>query len=86
MVKTSDNDTALVRRYADATRTPTRTIIVVYEQPKVNVVRHYSKALIPQVNPRDYERQYGEVLLDTSALLNKTRRLNIRDSFVRMNI
>lgn len=85
MVRTSYEQKPLVRRYADATRVPNRTIIIVYEQPKVNVVRHYSKTVVPEVNPRNYERQYEHVLLDTPALLALTRRLNIRDSFVRLS-
>lgn len=59
-----------------------QTIIIVYEQPQVNVVRHYSRTVVRRVNPDEYQRRYNHVLLDTSALLELTRRLNIQESMV----
>ena len=66
-----------------ATDSQPRTVVIAYEQPKVVVVRHYTKTIVPHVNPEDYQRRYGHVLLDTSSLLAMTRRLNIRESEVR---
>ena len=59
-------------------------MFVVYEQPKVVVVRRFSKAIIPHVNPEEYQNRFSQVLLDTSALLALTRRLNIQDSQVKL--
>ena len=59
-----------------------QTLIIVYEQPKVVVVRHYTRTLIPQVNPDEYRRKFDRVLLDTTTLLDLTRRLNIEENMV----
>ena len=59
-----------------------KPVFVVYDQPKVVVVRRFSKAIIPHVNPEEYQHRFSQVLLDTSALLALTRRLNIQDSQV----
>ncbi|CAF0727135.1 unnamed protein product [Adineta steineri] len=56
--------------------------IVVYDQPKVVVVRHYTKTIVSHVNPVDYERQYNTALLDTSTLLALVRRLNIQEDLI----
>ncbi|CAF0803085.1 unnamed protein product [Adineta steineri] len=56
--------------------------IVVYDQPKVVVVRHYTKTIVSHVNPVDYERQYNTALLDTSTLLALARRLNIQEDLI----
>jgi len=73
MVDRNDN-----RQYT----TKPQTIIIVYDQPKVFVVRHYTRTIIRHVNPDDYRSRYDHVLLDTAALLELTRRLNIQESMV----
>jgi hypothetical protein len=86
MVQTYANYPMIQPRYAQQISMfppQQRTVMIVYDQPKVVVVRRYSRAIIPQVNPDDYRRKFDGVLLDTSALLAMTRRLNIRDSEVR---
>ena len=82
MVQTNYNAKTTPRPSERSLVVAPRTVIIVYEQPKVHVVRHYTKTLIPQVNPIEYEKKYGRVLLDTSTLLALTRRLNIQDNQV----
>ena len=65
------------------TGTSPKNIVIVYEQPTVVVQRHYTKTFIPEVNPDDYEKKFGRVLLDTSALLALIRRLNIEEDQVK---
>jgi hypothetical protein len=59
-----------------------QTIIIIYDQPKVNVVRHYTRTIIRSVNPDEYRKKYDNVLLDTATLLELIRRLNIQESMV----
>ena len=59
-----------------------QTMIVVYEQPKVVIERRYSTRIVPCVDPGQYQQRYDSVLLDTSALLELTRRLNIDQKMV----
>lgn len=59
-----------------------KTVIIVYDQPKVNVVRHYTRTLVRRVDPDEYSRRFDHVLLDTATLLELTRRLNIQDHMV----
>lgn len=59
-----------------------KTIIVVYEQPKVTIVRKYTRNFIRHVNPDEYRQRYEHVLLDTSTLLEITQRLNIQQSMI----
>jgi len=60
-----------------------QTVIIVYDQPKVFVVRRYTRTIIPRVNPDEYRRRFDHVLLDTATLLELTRRLNIQESMVK---
>jgi hypothetical protein len=81
MVQTKHNQKSASQR---STRTPSpRNVIIVYEQPKVIVVRHYTKTIIPEVNPAEYRKQFDRILLDTSTLLALARRLNIQENLVR---
>ncbi len=59
-----------------------RTVIIIYDQPKVVVVRHYTRTVVRRVNPDEYRRQYDHVLLDTATLLEWTKRLNIQENMV----
>ena len=59
-----------------------RTVIVVYEQPQVRVVRHYTRTLVRRVDPVEYSKRFDHVLLDTATLLELTRRLNIEEYMV----
>lgn len=84
MVQTKDNQRLIPQRYE---RIPTvvpkpRTVIVVYDQPEVVIVRRYTKTIIPYVNPEEYTRKFNDVLLDTQTLLALTRRLNIQENLV----
>jgi len=79
------NNRTNIQQYYDSTPKP-QTVIIVYEQPKVIVVRQYTRTIIPRVNPDEYCKQYDRVLLDTSTLLELTRRLNIQDNMVNINI
>lgn len=86
MVQALNNITKQPRVFEEqrtATAAQPRTVVIAYEQPKVVVVRQYSKTIVPHVNPEDYRRRFNAVLLDTSTLLALTRRLNIQDSEVR---
>ncbi len=86
MVQTQYNQKPAPQRYTRkpaAPPPPTRKIIIVYEQPKVIVVRHYTKTIIPEVNPAEYRKKFDGVLLDTSTLLELTRRLNIQENLVK---
>lgn len=86
MVQTMQHGRAQLQRHERALAAPPKpqTIIVVYEQPQVTVVRHYTKTFVPHVNPVDYEKKFNHVLLDTSTLLDLVRRLNIQEDLVRM--
>jgi hypothetical protein len=84
MVQKTHNQKPASQR-SNRTQSP-RNVIIVYEQPKVIVVRHYTKTIVPEVNPAEYRKQYDRVLLDTSTLLALTRRLNIQENLVRINI
>jgi hypothetical protein len=84
MVQSTINDRSIAQRYG---RTPEilpkpKTVIIVYDQPKVVIVRRYTKTIVSHVNPVEYQRQYNHVLLDTSTLLALTRRLNIQEHLV----
>jgi hypothetical protein len=81
MVLATTNQRSIPQHYRQTTPKP-NTVIVVYEQPKVYVVRRYTKTIVPHMNPDEYEKQFNRVLLDTSALLALTRRLNIQDNLV----
>ena len=70
-----------IPQYYDYTPKP-QTVIIVYDQPKVVVVRRFTRTIIPRVNPDEYCRQFDRVLLDTAALLRLTRSLNIQDNMV----
>ena len=70
------------KRKRPTTGTSPKNIVIIYEQPKVFVQRHYTKTFIPEVNPDDYEKKFGRVLLDTSTLLALIRRLNIEEDQV----
>ncbi|CAF0955278.1 unnamed protein product [Rotaria magnacalcarata] len=59
-----------------------QTIIVVYDQPKVIVVRRYTRTIVTLTNPDEYQNQFDTVLLDTSALLDLARRLNIEENMI----
>jgi len=59
-----------------------RRLKIIYELPKVVVVQHYTRIIIPSVNPDAYRRQYHKVLLDTNALIDWCRRLNIPENLV----
>jgi hypothetical protein len=82
MVQTTYNEKPVPQRYRHRHVAPSQTVIIVYDQPKVFVVRRYIKTIIPQVDPIEYEKQYDRVLLDTSTLLALTRRLNIQENLV----
>ncbi len=60
-----------------------RTIIIVYDQPKVIIVRRYTRTVVRRVNPDEYRQRFDQVLLDTATLLELTRRLNIEESMVK---
>ncbi|CAF1551325.1 unnamed protein product [Rotaria sp. Silwood1] len=59
-----------------------KTTIIVYDQPKVVVVRRYTRTIIPSVDPDQYKRQFNQVLLDTPTLIEWTRRLNIEENII----
>jgi len=82
MVQIIHNQKSVPQRYGRTSTESPKTVIIVYDQPKVVVVRHYTKTFIPEVNPTEYEKQYNGVLLDTSTLLALTRRLNIQENLV----
>lgn len=77
MVQTKSKD----KRKRSSVTSP-KNIVIIYEQPTVVVQRHYTKTLVPEVNPDDYEKKFGRVLLDTSTLLALIRRLNIEEDQV----
>jgi hypothetical protein len=85
MVQTHYNQKPAPQRYTrkPAAAPPTKKIIIVYEQPKVIVVRRYTKTIIPEVDPAEYRKKFDGVLLDTSTLLELTRRLNIQENLVK---
>jgi hypothetical protein len=60
-----------------------RTIIIVYDQPKIIIVRRYTRTVVRRVNPDEYRQRFDQVLLDTATLLELTRRLNIEESMVK---
>jgi len=82
MVQLTYNEKPVAQRYRRTPPASLKTVIVVYDQPQVVVVRHYTKTIIPQVDPKEYEKQFDRVLLDTSTLLALTRRLNIHENLV----
>ncbi|CAF3109541.1 unnamed protein product [Rotaria socialis] len=59
-----------------------QTIIVVYDQPKVSVMRRYTRTIVTLINPDEYQNQFDTILLDTSALLDLARRLNIEENMI----
>jgi len=60
-----------------------QTVIIVYDQPQVFVVRRYTRTIVRHVNPDEYRLRFDHVLLDTATLLELTRRLNIQESMVK---
>ena len=75
-------DETSVRQYSSA---KPRTVIIVYDQPRVLVVRRYTRTVVRRVNPDEYREKFHQVLLDTATLLELTRRLNIEESMVRVS-
>ena len=63
-----------------------KTVIIVYDQPKVTVVRRYTRTVIRRVNPDEYRQKFDHVLLDTATLLEIAKRLNIQESMVNNHI
>jgi hypothetical protein len=59
-----------------------KTVIIVYDQPKVVVVRRYTRTVIRRVDPDEYRQRFDHVLLDTPTLMELIRRLNIQESMV----
>ena len=59
-----------------------KTVIIVYDQPKVVVVRRYTRTVVRRVDPNEYLQKFDHVLLDTATLLELTRRLNIQENMV----
>lgn len=59
-----------------------RTIIIVYDPPKVTVVHRYTRTLVHRVDPDEYRQRFDRVLLDTATLLELTKRLNIQECMV----
>jgi hypothetical protein len=82
MVQITYNEKPVAQRYGRTPAVSLKTVIIVYDQPRVVVVRHYTKTIILQVDPNEYEKQFDRVLLDTSTLLALTRRLNIDENLV----
>jgi len=82
MVQLTYNEKPVPQRYGRTPTVSSKTVIVVYDQLQVVVVRHYTKTIILQVDPNEYQKQFGRVLLDTSTLLALTRRLNIHENLV----
>ncbi len=82
MVQITHKEKPASQRHGRTSVASPKTVIIVYDQPKVFVVRHYTKTIIPQVDPKEYEKQFDRVLLDTSTLLALTRRLNIHENLV----
>ena len=84
MVQTMNNGKSVPQHYErpSAVVPKPQTVIIVYDQPKVVVVRHYTRTIIPHVNPEEYSKKFNNVLLDTSTLLALTRRLNIQENLV----
>ena len=46
------------------------------------IERRYSTRIVPGVDPGQYQQRYESVLLETGALLDLTRRLNIDQKMV----
>lgn len=65
-------------------RSQPRTIIIVYDQPQVNVVRRYTRTLVHRVDPDEYQQRFDRVLLDTATLLEFIKRLNIQECMVNL--
>ncbi len=70
-----------IRQY---TTSKPKTVIIVYDQPKVVVVRRYTRTVVRRVNPDEYRQRFDHVLLDTATLLELTKRLNIQESMVNL--
>ncbi|UJR33745.1 hypothetical protein I4U23_021172 [Adineta vaga] len=81
MVQTMNHPKQMPQQSQEVHHKP-QTIIIVYEQPKVNVVRQYTKTFVPHVNPVEYEKRFSNVLLDTATLLDFVRRLNIQEDLI----
>jgi hypothetical protein len=58
------------------------TTLIIYDAPQIAVVPHYSKTVVPNVDPIEYSNRYGDDLLDFSAILDWCRRLNIPEHVV----
>lgn len=82
MVQIKRNEKPVPQRYGHTSAVSPNTVIIVYDEPNVFVVRRYTKTFVREVNPSEYEKKYNGVLLDTSTLLALTRRLNIQENLV----
>lgn len=69
-------------QYTSNSSTKAKTVMILYDQPQVFIVRRYTKSIVRHVNPEEYQRKYDQTLLDTSTLLELTRRLNIDENAV----
>jgi hypothetical protein len=59
-----------------------RRVKVIYEQPKMIIVRRYMTTFIPHTNPDQYRKQHNKALLETHTLLEWCRRLKIPERLV----
>lgn len=59
-----------------------KTVMIIYDEPKIVVVRQYTRSFIPRVDPKAYNEKYENTLLDTATLLAITQRLNIDENAV----
>lgn len=86
MVQSMMDKSNTARHYEHASRNlrKPKTVIIVYDPPKVVVVRHFTKTIISSVDPDEYRKKFDRVLLDTSTLLAWARRLNIQENLVKM--
>lgn len=88
MVQTATNKPNSRQRYDHSTKvlSITQPAQVVYDRPKVVVVRRYTRTIVRDVNPDEYQTRFNKVLLDTSTLLELARRLNIQEYMVNIRI
>ncbi|CAF4174902.1 unnamed protein product [Rotaria sp. Silwood2] len=61
-----------------------KTTVIVYDQPKVVIVRRYTRTIVPSVDPDQYKKQYDDVLLDAPTLMKWIRCLKIEENMINL--
>ena len=59
-----------------------RNVIIVYDAVQARVLRRFQRFAVTQENPQAYVARYGQLLLDTSSLVQQARAAGVVEDIV----